>query len=128
MNNNLQKGPWPYSEKVLKKRKMLLVLPLLMVPFLTMAFWALGGGKGNPSGNAHGQSGLNLQLPSAHLKEDKSETKLTDYEKADQDSLKRESLRNNDPLFSLSPPGDDPLKGSNGNQAQSPFQTGEIQE
>jgi len=28
-----------------KQRKFLLVLPLLVIPFMTMAFWALGGGK-----------------------------------------------------------------------------------
>jgi len=36
-----------HSEKFLKKRKALLVLPLLALPFITLAFWALGGGKGN---------------------------------------------------------------------------------
>ncbi len=32
------------SQAFLRKRKMMLVLPLLVIPFLTMAFWALGGG------------------------------------------------------------------------------------
>ena len=34
-----------HSAKFLRQRKMLLVLPLMVIPFITMAFWALGGGK-----------------------------------------------------------------------------------
>ena len=33
------------SQAYLRKRKMMMVLPLLVVPFLTMAFWSLGGGN-----------------------------------------------------------------------------------
>jgi hypothetical protein len=33
------------SAKFLRKRKMMLVLPALVLPFITMAFWAMGGGK-----------------------------------------------------------------------------------
>ena len=33
------------SQAFLRKRKMMMVLPLLVLPFLTMAFWALGGGN-----------------------------------------------------------------------------------
>lgn len=29
-----------------KNRKILLVAPLLMVPIITLLFWAMGGGKG----------------------------------------------------------------------------------
>ena len=53
------------SQAFLRKRKMMLVLPLLVIPFLTMAFWALGGGKGNESVIANEQRGLNLNLPDA---------------------------------------------------------------
>ncbi len=58
MNNNV------------KQRKFLLVLPLLAIPFLTMAFWALGGGKGKEKMAVNGP-GLNLDLHDARLKEDK---------------------------------------------------------
>jgi len=34
-----------HSGEFLRNRKFLMVLPLLVLPFLTMAFWALGGGK-----------------------------------------------------------------------------------
>ncbi len=53
---------------VFRKFKMLLVLPLLMLPFLTLAFYALGGGKGatDSSKIVGPKEGLNLDLPSAH--------------------------------------------------------------
>lgn len=81
-----------------KRRKMLLVLPLLVIPFLTMAFWALGGGKGKKEERSV-TSGLNLELPDARLKEDKLMDKLGFYEKADKDSLKLEEWMRSDPYF-----------------------------
>ena len=35
-----------HSVKFLRQRKMMLVLPVLIIPFITMGFWALGGGEG----------------------------------------------------------------------------------
>jgi hypothetical protein len=56
---------------------MLLVLPLMLIPFITLAFWALGGGKGTADKNqSNTNAGLNLQLPNANLKDDKNEDKL----------------------------------------------------
>lgn len=81
-----------------KKKKMLVVLPLLVIPFLTMAFWALGGGKGKQEA-AVSTTGLNLGLPDARLKEDKLMDKLGFYEKADKDSLKMEEWMRSDPYF-----------------------------
>ena len=83
--------------KSVKQRKMMLVLPLLVIPFLTMAFWALGGGKGKTKVSE--TKGLNLELPDANLKEDKSLDKLSFYEQADKDSLKMEEFMRNDPYF-----------------------------
>lgn len=84
--------------KNVKQRKMMLVLPLLVIPFLTMAFWALGGGKGKQEAVA-ANAGLNLGLPDARLKEDKLMDKLGFYEKADKDSLKMEEWMRSDPYF-----------------------------
>ena len=72
-----------------KRRKMLLVLPLLVIPFLTMAFWALGGGKGTQD-KVIATEGLNLDLPNANLKEDKLMDKLSFYEKADKHPMEQE--------------------------------------
>jgi conjugative transposon TraM protein len=85
-----------------RKRKMLLVLPLLIIPFLTMAFWAMGGGAANASSQPGGSTGLNLQLPNAQLKDDKGENKLSYYEQAEKDFLKRKDKMENDPFFSSS--------------------------
>jgi conjugative transposon TraM protein len=84
-----------------RKGKALLFLPLLIIPFLTLAFWALGGGKGEIKQQAI-HEGLNLQLPSAHTKDLKGETKLSFYETAEKDSAKLREEMKNDPLFQQS--------------------------
>jgi conjugative transposon TraM protein len=79
---------------------MMLVLPVLIIPFVTMGFWALGGGQGQAKNNlADSSKGLNLQLPDANLKDDKNADKLSFYNQADADSLKREELLRNDPYY-----------------------------
>ena len=89
-----------HSAKFLRQRKMLLVLPLMVLPFITLAFWAMGGGKGTADMNqSNTNAGLNLQLPNANLKDDKNEDKLSFYKEADADSLKREELLRNDPYY-----------------------------
>jgi conjugative transposon TraM protein len=89
-----------HSAKFLRQRKMMLVLPVLIIPFVTMGFWALGGGQGLAMNNlADNNKGLNLQLPDANLKDDKSANKLSFYNEADADSLKRDALLRNDPYY-----------------------------
>ncbi len=87
------------SQAFLRKRKMMLVLPLLIIPFLTMAFWALGGGKGNEPAIANEQKGLNLNLPDAKMKEENLTDKLSFYDKADKDSAKMEEWMRTDPYY-----------------------------
>lgn len=84
--------------KNVKQRKMMLVLPLLVIPFLTMGFWAMGGGKGKKE-TAVNSKGLNLDLPNANLKDDKLTDKLGFYDKADKDSMKMEEWMRSDPYF-----------------------------
>ncbi|MBC8006293.1 MAG: conjugative transposon protein TraM [Verrucomicrobia bacterium] len=89
-----------HSAKFLRQRKMMLVLPVLIIPFVTMGFWALGGGQGLTKNNlADNNKGLNLQLPDANLKDDKNADKLSFYNEADADSLKRDELLRNDPYY-----------------------------
>ena len=85
-----------HSEKFLKKRKFLLALPVLIIPFLTMAFWAAGGGKGTPKLIMSTKQGLNLKLPDPKLKDDRSLNKLSFYELAQKDSQKLKSEIEND--------------------------------
>lgn len=90
-----------HSMKFLKKRKFLTVLPLLIIPFLTMAFWALGGGKATNETNKDlsKKEGINLQLPIAKLKDDEGQDKLSFYNKAQKDSLAFEDAVKNDPYY-----------------------------
>jgi len=89
-----------HTAKFLRQRKMMIVLPLLVFPFITMAFWALGGGKKMDNTELQNlNTGLNLQLPNANLKDDKNEDKLSFYKEADADSVKRLELLRNDPFY-----------------------------
>jgi len=88
-----------YTQKFLRKRKMMLVLPMLVIPFLTMAFWAMGGGKTQQLASTDKLIGLNLNLPDANLKEDKLADKLSFYDKADKDSMKLEEWMRSDPYY-----------------------------
>ncbi|WP_374175318.1 conjugative transposon protein TraM [Flavobacterium tructae] len=88
------------SLKVLKQRKMLLVLPILALPFLTAIFWALGGGKMDAANSAvTQQKGFNLKLPNANLKEGLSLDKMNYYDLAAIDSAKLDELIKKDPNY-----------------------------
>ena len=65
-----------------------MVLPMLVLPFLTTIFWTLGGGQGSPAqASSVEKAGLNLELPDAHFNNEEL-NKLALYEKAERDSLK----------------------------------------
>ena len=85
------------SPAFLRKRKMLTVLPLLAIPFLTLLFWAMGGGKGSAQNKERKAGGLNLNLPNAALKDEKGIDKLGFYDLAEKDSSKLAAQVKNDP-------------------------------
>ncbi|OXG09675.1 conjugative transposon TraM protein [Flavobacterium araucananum] len=88
------------SLKVLKQRKMLLVVPLLALPFITAIFWALGGGKMDAANSvAPQQKGFNLKLPNANLKEGLPMDKMNYYDLAALDSAKLDELIKKDPNY-----------------------------
>ncbi|QXV66807.1 conjugative transposon protein TraM [Mucilaginibacter sp. 21P] len=68
-----------------KQRKFYLVLPLLVVPFLTMAFWALGGGKDSGQ-RAVVAKGLDTNLPAAQFNDKNKTDKMAIYQAAGRDS------------------------------------------
>ncbi|MCC8423623.1 conjugative transposon protein TraM [Mucilaginibacter sp. UR6-11] len=68
-----------------KQRKFLLVLPLLVIPFMTMAFWALGGGK-NQNQQIVNNRGLDTNLPEAQFKDKDKTDKMSVYQAAQHDS------------------------------------------
>ena len=89
-----------HSVKFARQRRFLLVLPLLTLPFITLMFWAFGGGKGNSAmagPNVH--AGINLKLPDAKLKDDKALTKLSFYQQAALDSAKTREAEKLDPYW-----------------------------
>ena len=69
-----------------KRKKFLLVLPLLLLSFLAFAFWKLGGGKGDTMQENAAQKGINTELPSAQFKGEKPQDKLSLYDQAAKDS------------------------------------------
>lgn len=86
------------SAQFLRKRKFYMVLPLLVLPFITLAFWAIGGGK-EKNEDVKTSAGLNLQLPDAKLKDERNFDKLSFYNQAEKDSLKNEEALKNDPNY-----------------------------
>lgn len=85
-----------------KQKGFLLLLPVLVLPFLTMAFWSLGGGKGaTEDPTAPKTNALNLNLPSANLKSADKENKMSFYEKAQHDEQLVEDAIKNDPYYQL---------------------------
>lgn len=93
----------PHTQKFLQQRRFYMVLPVLALPFITMIFWALGGGQGTTVQAKEIQgTGLNLSLPGAHFdKEDELWDKFSLYEQAKRDSLKYEEARRNDPYYEV---------------------------
>lgn len=73
------------SEKMTRKKKFLLVLPLIALPFITLAFWGLGGGRGKQQQDAAVQQGINKELPGAQL-ESGTPDKMSLYGKSELDS------------------------------------------
>lgn len=92
-----------HSQKFLQQRRFYTVLPILVIPFLTLLFWALGGGKGiSAEAKGNEPSGLNLELPKAYFSdEDENWNKFALYEKARKDSLKYQKERKNDPYYQV---------------------------
>lgn len=87
---NETSGQTPLNPEFRKKRKFYLVIPLLILPFMTMAFWALGGGSGKPDNNqVSQQKGINMALPSAQFKTREASNKMDIYQSAAKDSAKK---------------------------------------
>lgn len=82
-----------------------MVLPLLVMPFLTVIFWALGGGQGTAANTTQKQrAGLNPELPDAQFDKDIDEwDKLSLYQKAKRDSIRYNEAKRVDPYFKLRP-------------------------
>lgn len=108
------------TPKMIRQQRFMLILPLLALPFITLMFWALGGGKiEEAKSEVNTQTGFNNKLPDANLKGDKQKDKMAYYDQAVIDSLKFEELVRNDPNYSNNAPSD---SMSYGQTATSGFQ------
>lgn len=71
---------------------MLLVLPVLIVLFSALAFYAMGGGRGDTERQTTASGkGINTQLPGAQLKKDQGRDKMALYDQAQRDSASAKS-------------------------------------
>ncbi|MBW1658863.1 conjugative transposon protein TraM [Flavobacterium quisquiliarum] len=88
------------SIKDSKKRKMLLMLPLITLPFLTFLFYSLGGGKMEAKTAENDQKkGFNFNLPLPKFKEDAALDKMSYYDQAAVDSIKLREQIKKDPNY-----------------------------
>lgn len=87
------------KEKRKSKQRLLLVLPLLVLPFMSLLFWALGGGQAAASSKAEPRQVLNSSLPNVNPKKNSPMDKMGYYEKAASDSAKWKELTQNDPYY-----------------------------
>ncbi|GAB2793434.1 hypothetical protein GCM10027275_42950 [Rhabdobacter roseus] len=88
-----------HSPTFLRQRRLYTVLPVLVLPFLTLLFWSARPYL-SPQAAVAPPGGLNPHLPEAFLKE-KDMDKLAYYRKATEDSLKRLELLRKDPYRQL---------------------------
>lgn len=91
-----------HTPKFLRQRRFMMILPVLTVPFLTMIFWALGGGQGVNATTAQPTSpGFNISLPEAQFDERRPWDKFSAYEEATRQQTEIERARESDPYFEL---------------------------
>lgn len=91
-----------HTQQFIRQRKLFVALPILVLPFLPIIFYALGGGQGSSVTAAPANSpGLNALLPTAHFDKDQATDKLSLYDQAQQDSAKFKEARESDPYFDL---------------------------
>ena len=93
----------PHTLRFLRQRKYLLRLPLLVLPFITIFFVVLGGGKGKTiaGGSIYQPGGINTKLPDAHFKSGKEKDKWGMYEALHNDSSRIWDAIKKDPYYQL---------------------------
>lgn len=82
-----------------KQLKFYLFLPVLALPFITVAFACMGGGI-IKTDNAAKRSGMNTRLPDAQIAKDSAKDKMSFYAQAVSDSVRHEQQLKNDPYTS----------------------------
>ncbi|MDB5006239.1 MAG: Conjugative transposon TraM protein [Mucilaginibacter sp.] len=82
-----------------KRRKFLLFLPVPILLFSALIFFAFGGGKNNAAQETAQQRGINTELPSAQFKGEKPQDKLSLYDQAAKDSVSAKASAGNAAFF-----------------------------
>jgi hypothetical protein len=76
------------TKKRIDKRKVLLLLPLIILPFLALGFKLLGGGTGTIGAEQQtSKKGINTDLPDATFNKNQPQDKMAFYDQADRDSM-----------------------------------------
>lgn len=84
-----------------KQRKLLLILPILTLPFLLLLVWALSSSTKEKETKAS-TGKVNMALPGANFDADKPQDKMSFYAQATTDSNRRSEQTKNDPYLSNS--------------------------
>lgn len=79
------------KRKRIETRKVLLLLPLLVLPMLAGAFYYLGGGRKVETGKVAGYVGINVSLPEAKFSTDTLEGKMSVYDHRKQSGFEVDS-------------------------------------
>lgn len=78
----------------------MVMLPVLVLPFVSLIFWALGGGRTEGAQTEENKlAGFNLNLPDAQVREEGEMDKMGYYQKAQKDSVKFQEMLRNDPNY-----------------------------
>jgi hypothetical protein len=89
-----------HSPRFIQRRRLLMFLPVAILPFLFGVFRVLGGGKGIAPDEAKRAAGMgfNMELPKPlFTKKENSMDKMAFYKKADEDSVRRKEYIERDP-------------------------------
>ncbi|WP_299568406.1 conjugative transposon protein TraM [uncultured Pedobacter sp.] len=88
------------DQKNERKRKVLLMFPVLLFPFVTLLFWALGGGTDAKADAMADRKGMNVELPVANNKE-LPQDKMSFYTEAEKSEQELEKQQKSDPYFEM---------------------------
>ena len=92
------------TPKALRQRKLFLAIPILALPFVTLIFWALGGGKMEAAVTGKAATkGFNINLPNPNLKDDNPLDKMNYYDQAATEAEKMDELIKKDPNYQTQP-------------------------
>ena len=86
-----------------RKRKFLIALPVLVLPFISLLFYSLGGGKGTGNVNQTRTSALSSTLPDPLFDDSKPMDKMSLYQQADKDSMDKKRAAAYDPFAQWMP-------------------------